>query len=255
MRGTVSKIIAIHSFRGGTGKSNVTANLAAIVAQTGKRIAIVDTDLQSPGIYILFGLDQQKIGFSLNDYLVGRCDIKATFYDVTPPEVRAVNGLISLAPGSLEAQAITQIVQEGYDTTLLSGGLNELANHLELDYLFLDTHPGFNNETLLLMAIADMMLVILRPDSQDFQGTAITVDVARELGVPQMLMIVNKVLPQLEAEALRNLVEKTYEARVAGILPACDEMMLLGSRDLFCLRYPDHPLTAELRSIAQQITA
>ncbi len=50
------KIVSIHSFRGGTGKSNTTANLAAQVAMAGKRVGVVDTDIQSPGIHVLFGL-------------------------------------------------------------------------------------------------------------------------------------------------------------------------------------------------------
>jgi MinD-like ATPase involved in chromosome partitioning or flagellar assembly len=52
----VGKIISIHSFRGGTGKSNVTANLATLIARTGCRVGIVDTDIQSPGIHVPFGL-------------------------------------------------------------------------------------------------------------------------------------------------------------------------------------------------------
>jgi len=52
----VAKIISVHSYRGGTGKSNVTANLAVCLAAAGKRVAVVDTDIQSPGIHMLFGL-------------------------------------------------------------------------------------------------------------------------------------------------------------------------------------------------------
>ena len=56
----MSKIISIHSFRGGTGKSNITANLTALIARTGNRVGAVDTDIQSPGIHILFGLDEER---------------------------------------------------------------------------------------------------------------------------------------------------------------------------------------------------
>jgi septum site-determining protein MinD len=63
------QIVSIHSFRGGTGKSNTTANLAAILAQQGARVGVVDTDIQSPGIHVLFGLHEEKIAYSLNDYL------------------------------------------------------------------------------------------------------------------------------------------------------------------------------------------
>jgi Mrp family chromosome partitioning ATPase len=37
-----------HSFRGGTGKSNMTANVAALLAQSGKRVGVIDADIQSP---------------------------------------------------------------------------------------------------------------------------------------------------------------------------------------------------------------
>ena len=51
----MGRIMSVHSFRGGTGKSNTTANLAAFLALRGLRIGVVDTDIMSPGIHVLFG--------------------------------------------------------------------------------------------------------------------------------------------------------------------------------------------------------
>lgn len=65
----MSRIISIHSFRGGTGKSNTTANVTAILAGSGLRVGVVDTDIQSPGIHVLFGLEEESMQYSLNDYL------------------------------------------------------------------------------------------------------------------------------------------------------------------------------------------
>ena len=79
----MSKIISIHSFRGGTGKSNTTANVAAVLAADGRRVGVIDTDIQSPGIHILFGLSGEEIGHSLNDFLWGRCEIGQAAHDVT----------------------------------------------------------------------------------------------------------------------------------------------------------------------------
>src|ERR671935_2151606 len=80
----MAKIISIHSFRGGTGKSNTTANLAALLAADGQRVGVIDTDIQSPGIHILFGLAGEEISTSLNDYLWHGRDIKEAAQDVTP---------------------------------------------------------------------------------------------------------------------------------------------------------------------------
>ena len=92
----MGKIVSIHSYRGGTGKSNLTANLATAVALTGKRVGVVDTDIQSPGIHILFGLDDKQITRTLNDYLYGRCNIEDTAAHVPIPEVAAAGGRVYL---------------------------------------------------------------------------------------------------------------------------------------------------------------
>jgi MinD-like ATPase involved in chromosome partitioning or flagellar assembly len=42
----MAQVILIHSFRGGTGKSNAAANLAALLAAQGQRVAVIDTDIQ-----------------------------------------------------------------------------------------------------------------------------------------------------------------------------------------------------------------
>ncbi|MDA0674153.1 MAG: MinD/ParA family protein [Cyanobacteria bacterium] len=249
------KLVAVHSFRGGTGKSNTTANLATLLAWTGKRVGIVDTDLQSPGIHIPFGLAQADVTYTLNSYLWGECAIEDAVYDLTPAAVKQRNGAVCLAPGSFKTEEITRIVSEGYDITQLSNGLNTIADRLNLDYVFIDTHPGVNNETLLAMALADVLVMILRPDGQDFEGTAVTVEVAQHLGIPNLMLVVNKVLAALDADGIRRLVEKTYGVPVAGVLPMAEEMMLLGSRDLFCLKYPKHPLTQELIAIARRVVA
>ena len=250
----MSQIISVHSFRGGTGKSNLIANLAAIMTLRGQRVGIVDTDIQSPGIHVIFGLDEGKINYSLNDYLWGNCSIEDTAYDVSQVLMsRQHQDGLYLIPSSLKAHQIARIVREGYDVGRLNDGFQELIRTFNLDYLLIDTHPGLNEETLLSIAISDVLIVILRPDRQDFQGTAVTVDVARKLEVPKMLLVVNKVLPSLDFDALRQEVETTYKTPVAGIVPLSEELLQMASSDIFCLDYPDHSFTQTIDKIAAQI--
>ena len=76
-------IVSVHSFRGGTGKSNCTANLASLCALAGQRVGIVDTDLQSPDVHVLFGIDETNIKHCLNGFLWGTCRIDEAAVDVT----------------------------------------------------------------------------------------------------------------------------------------------------------------------------
>ena len=246
----MSKIVSIHSFRGGTGKSNITANVATIVAQQGKRVGVIDTDIQSPGIHVLFGLDEEKMDKALNDYLWGKCAIEETAYDVSQG---IEGGTIYLIPASLKAGEIARVLREGYDVGLLNDGFRELISRLNLDYLFIDTHPGLNEETLLSIAISDVLLIILRPDQQDYQGTGVTVDVARKLDVPKMFLVVNKVLTSFDFTEVKKKVEETYDCEVAAVLPQSDEMMVLASAGIFVLHYPDHPITAILKQAVSKL--
>jgi MinD-like ATPase involved in chromosome partitioning or flagellar assembly len=258
----MSKIISVHSFRGGTGKSNTTANLSAIIAAKGMRVGVIDTDINSPGIHVLFGLHEDDIKYSLNDYLWGKCEIDKAAHDVTAmlnSDLQGgagsipANGKVFLIPSSIKVGEIARILREGYDVGLLNDGFQNLVRDLKLDVLLIDTHPGLNEETLLSVAISDALAIIMRPDQQDYQGTGVTVEVARKLDVPRMLMIVNKTPPSLNFDEVKARVEQTYNCQVGAVLPHSDEMMMLASSGVFALRYPDNVITQKLRKVADML--
>ena len=193
--------------------------------------------------------------YALHDYLWGKCDIKQTAYDVTDRLGGNVSGRVHLIPSSIKAGEIARVLREGYDVGLLNDGFHRLVEVLGLDILLIDTHPGLNEETLLSIAVSDALVIILRPDSQDYQGTGVTVDVAHKLDVPRLLLVVNKVPTAFDAADVKARVEQTYNSQVAAVLPHSDEMMTLASAGIFALRYPEHPITQSLRSVAQQLIA
>src|SRR5919202_1376238 len=129
----MSTIVSVHSFRGGTGKSNTTANVAALLAGEGQHVAVVDTDIQAPGLHVLFGLDEDKLGYSLNDYLWGKCDITQTAHDATPHLGPGKQGKLFLIPSSIRAGEIARVLREGYDVSLLNDGFHDLIRELKLD--------------------------------------------------------------------------------------------------------------------------
>ena len=242
----MTTVVSIHSFRGGTGKSNSTSNLAAHLAAMGARVAVIDTDIQSPGVHVLFGFDEHMDN-TLNDYLWGKMPIEQAAHDVTD-RVRASidvvdGGALYLVPSSMKAGDIARVLREGYDR----------AKALQLDFLLIDTHPGLNEETLLSITISDVLLLILRPDRQDFQGTAVTVDVARKLGVPTLYLMVNKVPRGVDVDDLREQMTAAYGAETAAILPLSEEVVQNASSGLFSLTQPDHPWSQQIRGVAERL--
>jgi septum site-determining protein MinD len=251
----MAKIISIHSFRGGTGKSNMTANVATLLAAGGQRIGVVDTDIQSPGIHVLFGMSQETMSRSLNDYLWGRCEIAAAAHDVTSSLDEGLAGRVFLIPSSSNASDIARVMHDGYDVGLLNDGFRNLIRELELDALIIDTHPGLNEETLLSIAVCETLAIVMRPDQQDYEGTSVAVSVARKLSVPRMVLVVNNTPMAFDFADVKERVETTYECEVAAVLPHSDELMTLSSGGVFALRYPDHPVTALYRQVATCLMA
>ncbi|MBI5842111.1 MAG: MinD/ParA family protein [Chloroflexi bacterium] len=255
------RIISIHSFRGGTGKSNITANLAAQAALAGKRVGVVDADIQSPGIHVLFGLNESKMGRTLNDFLHGKCAIVEAAFAVgknsgdAEGRAKLAGKDLWLIPSSIAGREISQVLRSGYDFNKLNEGLQTLIKELNLDYLFIDTHPGLNEETLLSIAISDIIIVILRPDDQDIQGTAVTVDVARSLDVPKMILLVNKALPKLDRADIKARFEAEFDAPVAGFMPLTFDLAENASKDLFSLSRPEHEWSLALREVAGAVLA
>ncbi len=249
----MSKIISIHSFRGGTGKSNSTANIAVLMAARGLRVGVVDTDIQSPGIHVLFGLDEDDERLSLNDYLWGKCQVEEAAIDMTQSLGGDLLGRLFLIPSSIKAGEIAKVLREGYDVALLQEGFQRLVSRLKLDVLMIDTHPGLNEETLLSIAISDKLVIILRPDQQDYQGTGVTVDVARRLKVSDLLLLVNKAPQSLDPEAVKAKVAQAYDSEVVAVLQHSDEMMAVASGGIFSLKYPNHPVALTYRAVVDRL--
>lgn len=255
-RPTMTTVISVHSFRGGTGKSNTTSNLAAQLASAGNRVAVIDTDIQSPGIHVLFGFSDD-LDNTLNDYLWGKMPIKDAAHDVTSVIAADIDvadgGALFLVPSSMKAGDIARVLREGYDVGTLNDGFRDLAKDLQLDYLLIDTHPGLNEETLLSITISDILLLILRPDRQDFQGTAVTVDVARRLDVPNLFLVLNKVPSGVDFDDLREQMNAAYASETVAMLPLSEQVVQNASGGLFSITSPEHEWSAEIRKIVARI--
>lgn len=251
----MAEIISIHSYRGGTGKSNIVSNFAAILAGLGKRVAVFDTDIQSPGIHVLFNFDVRAVNHCLNDYLRGNVSIEDVVYDVTDAlkTDRSDSSQLFLIPCSVKASDIARILKYGYDVNQLNDGYAKLIQAFDLDYLIIDTHPGLNEETLISISVSDRLVLVLRPDKQDYQGTAVTLEIARQLDVPNLRLIINKASEVLDFEELERRISETYQIPIVGTIPHSDDLMLLESGGIFAVEFPEHPITKLLKDMVLKV--
>src|SRR5262245_33041046 len=245
----MGQLVSIHSYRGGTGKSNLAANLAFLAARRGKRVAVLDSDLQAPGVHVLFGFDPNGMPHTFSDFVAGKCDLSEAAYRVDADGALNDNGTLFLIPSRLTLDAIMPLLADGYDAGRVNDQLSTLVDKLELDLLLLDSHPGFNEETLLTAAICDTLLIVLRPDQQDYHGTAVLVEMAARLHVPNIRFLVNKVFNGLEPQDVGAKVEQAYGKPVIGVLPFRTQMATLGSKGVFASKFPRDPLTTAMDQV------
>lgn len=256
----MSHILCVHSFRHGTGKSSLTANLAVCLAAQGQRVGIIDTDFQAPGIHSLFDLDADHLDPALNYYLWNNnIPLEETpqaselFFRVGEGGIILMGGGIYLVPGSLKLSEMTRLLNQGYDVTRLQQGILELSERLNLDLLLIDSHPAWDEGALATVGMVDIAIVLMCLDRQDFQGTAVALDVMAKLEVPHTLLVVNQVLSSYNPQTIQAQLIATYNLNEVTLLPLSLKMALLGSHGIFCLKYPQDELTEKMAALAQRV--
>ncbi|WP_017305866.1 MinD/ParA family ATP-binding protein [Spirulina subsalsa] len=254
------QIISIHSFRHGTGKSTFTTNLAVTLGQQGYRVGLVETDIQrrshfSPrSHYSSLGVDWGEHQPLLQDYFLGQVSLSELVCDRSA----LLNPTLSDAPGYLgiihhHFNFVQPLPPELRDVQQIHQILWEITTHLQLDYLLIDLYPGLSEETLPLIALCDIFLVLLCIDYPEFQGTAVTLDVAKRLEIPHITLLLNQVPKTLNTPLLKQQIEMAYDTSILGILPWAEPMQTLEKEDIFSVSFPDHPYSQVVQDIAHHL--
>ena len=138
-----NKIIAVHSYKGGTGKTLLSVNLAATFAKAGKKVCIFDLDFRAPSLFAI--LKTPSADFWLNDYLNNTCEIDKALVNLSSRIPGDGKFYACLANPSTEAIRDMSSKDRKWEMRAL-GRLLALRETLlkgkKFDYLFFDTSPG-----------------------------------------------------------------------------------------------------------------
>ena len=105
------------------------------MALRGNRVGVVDTDIPSPGIHSLLGLEPEQTHATLNNYLWGERPIEDVTYNVSASLSKEESGQLFLIPSSIKPDDIARILQQGYDVKLMNDGLRQFVKSYQLHYL------------------------------------------------------------------------------------------------------------------------
>lgn len=246
------KTISVHSFRRGTGKTMLTANTAVSLACSGFRVGMIDLHVAAPGLHLPFAFTEMR--HTLNDFVWGNCEIEEAAHELRNVAASVLGrGELFLVPADPAERQIARMAHGGYYLNFLGDACTRLIEALSLDFLLLDNGAGITEETQTAMALADELMIILRPDRQDYLGTGIMLDLAQKLAVSAIKLIVNEVPPAFDNEAVAREVARTYGHGVTAVLPHNEQLAVLGSQGVFVQQYPHHPLSRLLHHAAAAI--
>jgi MinD-like ATPase involved in chromosome partitioning or flagellar assembly len=252
----MSKIIAVHSYKGGTGKTLLAVNLAAAFAKHGKKVCLFDLDFRAPSLSTIFKVENAECW--LNDYLNGTCEINKVLIDLSSSTHGNGKFFVSLANPATEAIRDMSAKDRKWEMHTLRQLLSlrrTLLNDKGFDYLIFDTSPGLQYSSINGIVAADLVVVATTGDRSDVDGTRRMLHELYELFEKKTGLVLNKVLdPTLaKKEAINSKVKAVYQVPMLGLVPCFCDILRSEGNLIFAQDKPDHPFTKILDEMAKKI--
>jgi chromosome partitioning protein len=163
-------IIAVLNQKGGVGKTTTVINLASYLAQSGKRVVIVDADPQGNATSGI-GIDKNTIPLTLYDGLLRKKSSSDILTVTSHKNITVLPSNANLAGAEVELTSV-----HGREFAL-----KELLNGILADYIIIDCPPSLGLLTINALCAADKVLIPVQTEYYALEG------------ITQLLQIVQKV--------------------------------------------------------------
>ena len=189
----MGRIIAIANQKGGVGKTTTTINLAACLAEKGKKVLVIDTDPQGNSTSG-FGIDKNFLDNTIYELILGECSIHDCIIKEAIPNISVVPSNVNLAAAEIELIGVDR------KEFILKNEIDWVKD--SYDFIIIDCPPSLNLLTINAMTTANSVLVPIQCEYYALEGLS------------QLIHTVNLIKERLNSDLyMEGVVFTMYDAR------------------------------------------
>lgn len=204
-----NQVISFYSYKGGVGRTIALIQTAYNLAKSGKRVMMLDLDIEAPSLHKIFEKEVQheKLGvkYGIVDYLYRKCvqnDSSVRIDDIyCKIAVEDVSGGLFLIPAlkQMDKQYIYNMgmlqTEKIQDQRILADLLESIRIKLDIDIILIDCRAGFNKwGSLSLFAISDHVIFVAYPNQENIEGLNMAFSMMENVGKKKFAVAMSKIV-------------------------------------------------------------
>lgn len=236
-----ASVLTITSGKGGVGKTTATANLGIALADLGKKVVCIDTDIGLRNLDVVMGLEN-RIVYDLVDVVEGRCKLKqALIHDKRMPELFLIPAAQTKDKSAVSPKQMCKLIDE---------------LRPDYDWVLIDSPAGIEHGFKNALAPADQVLVITNPDVSAVRDADRIIGMVDAQQKGPAKLIINRMNPSmvkrgemLDADDILELLA----IKLIGIIPEDENVLISTNRGQPVVLEPKSKAGQAFRNIAHRL--
>ena len=210
----MSEVIVITSGKGGVGKTTTAANIGIGLAQLGKKVVMVDTDIGLRNLDVVLGLEN-RIVYNLVDVVEGNCRMKQAL----------------IRDKRYEQLYLLPSAQTRDKTSVTPEQMKKLCEELKqsFDFILLDCPAGIEQGFANAVAGANKAIVVTTPEVSAIRDADRIIGLLEAQDLRDIALIINRIRPDMVKRGEMMSVDDVQEilaVPLLGILPDDEQVVI-----------------------------
>ena len=238
----MSEVIVVTSGKGGVGKTTTAANIGIGLAQLGKKVVMVDTDIGLRNLDVVLGLEN-RIVYNLVDVIESNCRMKQALI-----KDKRFEDQLYLLP-SAQTRDKTSVTPEQ---------MKKLCDELRgmFDYVILDCPAGIEQGFANAIAGADRAVVVTTPEVSAIRDADRIIGLLEANELRDISLIINRIRPEMVRRGEMMSVEDVEDilaVPLIGIIPD-DEHVVIATNQGEAIAGSSAPSGQAFDNISRRLT-